>query len=127
MLEFYQKRSWRQIFHSPVALVIAVGLCLLMANIVYGRYTIEREMVTRRDEAQLRLDTLKSRQADLEKKVEYLSNDRGIEAEMRRNFDVARPGEQVVIILDKEKEAEIKPLDKMSDDNVESRWYQFWR
>ena len=98
-----------------------------MANIVYGRYTIEREMVTRRDEAQLRLDTLKSRQVDLEKKVEYLSNDRGIEAEMRRNFDVARPGEQVVIILDKETEAEIKPLDKMSTENTESRWYQFWR
>ena len=126
MLEFYQKRTWRTILHSPVAFVIAVLLCLAMANVVYGRYTIEREMIGKRLEAEKKLEVLINRKAELERKVEYLSNDRGIEAEMRRNFDVARPGEQVVIILDTEPDAVIQPLDKMEGDEAYP-WYQFWR
>lgn len=94
-----------------------------MMSVVYQRYTIEQEMVERREEAEAHLKELESRRADLEKKVEYLSNERGIEAEMRRNFDVARPGEQVVIILDEEKKPEIEPLPKTSE---EEPWYKFW-
>ena len=127
MLQFYQKRTWRIIISSPLAIIVLVLMLFFLARIVYERYTIERAMATRRLESELRLESLVERKAQLQQKVEYLSNDRGIEAEMRLNFDVARPGEQVVIILDKETEAEIKPLDKMSTENAESRWYQFWR
>ncbi len=37
----------------------------------------------------------------LEAKVQYLENDRGIEEELRNRFDVAKEGEQVVILLDR--------------------------
>lgn len=126
MLEFYQKRSWRTILHSRVALGLALLLCLGMAQIVYGRYTIQQEMISKEAEAQMKLTSLETHKADLEKKVKYLSNDRGIEAEMRRNFDVARPGEQVVIILDKEASTTDQPLSKM-DEPPAPHWYEFWR
>lgn len=123
MLQFYQKRSLRGWLHTPVALVILGVIILFMFSVVYQRYTIEQEMVARREEAEAQLQELEERRADLEKKVEYLSNERGIEAEMRRNFDVARPGEQVVIILDEEKKPEIEPLQKTAEDKP---WYKFW-
>ncbi|MBY0537913.1 septum formation initiator family protein [Patescibacteria group bacterium] len=123
MLQFYQKRSLRGWLHSPIALVILGIIILFMMSVVYQRYTIEQEMVARREEAEAHLQELEDRRADLEKKVEYLSNERGIEAEMRRNFDVARPGEQVVIILDEEKKPEIEPLPQTTKDEP---WYKFW-
>jgi cell division protein FtsB len=126
MLEFYQKRSLRTVLHSPLALAIAVVICLGLVRIVYDRYSIEQEMIGKRVEAETKLHELETRKADLEKKVQYLSNDRGIEAEMRRNFDVARPGEQVVIIIDKEATSTVDPLPKMPVE-APSAWYEFWR
>jgi cell division protein FtsB len=123
MLQFYQKRSLRGWLHTPIALGILGVIILFMMSVVYQRYSIEQEMVERREEAEAQLKELEDRRADLEKKVEYLSNERGIEAEMRRNFDVARPGEQVVIILDEEKKPEIEPLQKTTEDKP---WYKFW-
>jgi cell division protein FtsB len=126
MLQFYQQQTWRVLLTSPLALILLALLCLGMLRIVYERYSIEREMAARRFESELQLDALRGRKEQLAKKVEYLSNDRGIEAEMRRNFNVARPGEQVVIILDKEPESTIKPLDVIEQD-TQLPWYQFWR
>ena len=94
-----------------------------MMSVVFQRYSIEQDMVARRMEAAAQLLHLEDRRAELEKKVEYLSNERGIEAEMRRNFDVARPGEQVVIILDAEKKPDIEELTPPVD---EKPWYKFW-
>lgn len=100
---------------------------LFLVRIVYERYSIEREMAQKQLESEAHLESLLERKAQLQQKVEYLSNDRGIEAEMRRNFDVARPGEQVVIILDKEPEAVVEPMQPMNTEESEAPWYQFWR
>ncbi len=123
MLQFYQKRTLRAWLHSPLALGVLGLILLFMMSVVYQRYSIEQDMVARREEAAFQLKQLEVRRAELEKKVEYLSNERGIEAEMRRNFDVARPGEQVVIILDGEKKADIEPLAPIQTDKP---WYKFW-
>ena len=123
MLEFYKKRSLLSWLHSPLALGVLGIIILFMMSVVYQRYSIEQGMVARREEAADQLKQLEDRRAELEKKVEYLSNERGIEAEMRRNFDVARPGEQVVIILDGEKKADIEPLVPIQTDKP---WYKFW-
>ena len=123
MLEFYKKRTLLSWLHSPLALGFLSIILLFMMSVVYQRYMIEQDMVARREEAATQLKGLEDRRAELEKKVEYLSNERGVEAEMRRNFDVARPGEQVVIILDSEKKADIEPLTPIE---IDKPWYKFW-
>lgn len=72
---------------------------------VYERYSIERGAAERRLDAERELQALRAQKAELEKKVEYLNADHGIEAEIRQHFDVARAGEQVVIIVDGESQA----------------------
>ena len=69
---------------------------------------------------------LQAQKNQLQEKVQYLSNERGIEAEMRRNFDIALPGEQVVIILDEKKEEQMAPLPPMPAPTSTKAWYQFW-
>lgn len=124
MLQFYQKRSLRGWLHSTPSLILLGLIILFMISVVYQRYTIASEMAVRQSEVEEQLQDLEARRAELETKVEYLSNERGIEAEMRRNFDVARPGEQVVIILDEVEKNNIKPLDV--PDAKDKPWYKFW-
>ncbi len=81
------------------------------------------------EERRLKLETeaatLEERKNELQKQVEYLSHERGIEAEMRRQFDVALDGEQVVVIVEEETEEEIQPLSSSS--TKKGAWYEFWR
>ena len=64
------------------------------------------------------------RQENLEQEVEYLEGERGIEAEIRKNFDVAREGETVVILTgDSQVEQEVE----VPTDTESPRWYEFWR
>ena len=127
MLNFYQKRSWRTILYSPIALTFLVMISLYLAFVTYNRYVIEREMSSRQLDAENELKILEQRRDTLQKKVDYLSNDRGIEAEMIRNFDVAREGEKVVVILDDvQSTSQIKVL--LPTISTTTRvWYKFWQ
>ncbi len=126
MLEFYQKNSWRSVLRSWWLVGILFVVCVLLAFSVYDRYTIEKEMAARRIEAEKALEGLAERKNEVEEQVNYLKSERGIEAEMRRNFDVAQPDEQVVIILDPETEpSTIEPLPPSPPDTPP--WYIFWR
>lgn len=93
-------RIWPRILYSRITFVVLSIVAVVLSLSVYERYTIEREMASRRSEAEAELEALKTRKLELEEKVKYLSADEGIEAEIRRHFDVAREGEQVVIIVD---------------------------
>jgi hypothetical protein len=44
---------------------------------------------------------------------------------MRRQFDVALEGEQVVVIVEPETGPEIQPLSTSTQETT--AWYQFWR
>lgn len=71
----------------------------ILAISVYERFVIEREMAARRAAAEAELVSAQERKAVLEEKVEYLSAEHGVESEIRRHFDVARDGEQVVVLV----------------------------
>ncbi len=124
MLQFYQKRSWRGVAYSPVTVVLLGLVTIVLGYAVYDRYAIATEMEDRHLAEEAAVAKLREQKAALEKRVEYLSNERGIEAEMRRNFDIALPGEQVVIIMDEPTSTStVTPLPSVSENRP---WYQFW-
>jgi cell division protein FtsB len=106
MLSFNQKRQLRRVATSRIMHGVLLVVCLFTAHSAYGRYAIARDMAERRVAAERELAELETRRAVLKEQVEYITSERGIEAEMRRQFDIAREGERVVIILD---EPEIVP------------------
>jgi len=126
MIDFYQKRKLRKIVNSRYVQGFLLFLVILVAWSAYIRFEIAMEMSERRQAAQAQTEELQMRKDELSEEVEYLSNERGIEAEMRRQFDVALEGEQVVVILDDES-VEVLPLSTSTQSEADAPWYQFWR
>lgn len=118
-----QKQPWKRVLHSRITPFVLAAACLFLAVSVYERYTIEREMAARRIEAEIEREEMRERKHELETKVEYLTAEYGVEAEMRKNFDVAKEGERVVIIVENE-DSGIDPL--TSDEPVEAEEEGFW-
>lgn len=128
VFDFHQKRKIRTILNSPITQGAILSMALLAGWSAYVRFDIAMEMRDRRIQAELQAEALQARKEALEKQVDYLSSERGIEAEMRRQFDVALPGEKVVVIVDdKDKGPEVKPLSTSTKPEEDAPWYQFWR
>ncbi|MCA9358972.1 septum formation initiator family protein [Candidatus Kaiserbacteria bacterium] len=125
MFDFHQKRKIREVINSPFTQGLILVLVLVVGWSAYIRFETAMEMRERREKAEEEVVMLQDRKDSLEEQVQYLSDDRGIEAEMRRQFDVALEGEKVVVILDEKKE-NVEPL-ATSTVETEKKWYQFWR
>lgn len=122
-----QKSPLQHFLDSKIMTALLLVAVVLLSRSVWDRYVIERDMAERRASAESELQELQERHTSLQEEVEYLSHERGIEAEMRRQFDVARPGEQVVVIVDDEREeGEVAGI-ATSTSSQPAPWYQFWR
>jgi len=125
MLDFQQKRKLRTVFTSKVTQVVILLLAFFILMSAYNRFLIAREMAERRILIESEIEALENRREALTTEVKYLSNERGIESEMRKQFDVAQPGEQVVIILENDDNNTIKVEEKASS-TPKRAWYKFW-
>lgn len=126
MFDFHQKRKIRTILNSPITQGVIITLAIMVAWSAYTRYDVAMEVAARRVVAEEQVAALQARKEALAEQVEYLSSERGIEAEMRRQFDVALPGEEVVVIVEDHEEVEFLPLASTTVEE-KRKWYQFWR
>ena len=115
----------RGLLSLPVTRVFLFLVVILIAYSAFTRYQIASEMAERREQAEIDVRELQVQKARLEQKVDYLSTERGIESELRRQFDVTLPGEEVIVILeDEEEELLIEPLSSTTTKG--NPWYIFW-
>ena len=110
-----RKNRIKAIVYSRFTLGILLVLCILLAMSVYEGFSIERDMHARRAVVEAELQALHEREALLEEKVDYLNDERGVEAEIRKHFDVAREGEQVVVLVDKQRPTPSTSSTSLSD------------
>lgn len=125
MFDFYQRRKMKGVLLMPITRILLVIVVLFVAWSALTRYQIASEMAERREKAEEGVQKLRVQKQLLEEKVNYLSDERGIEAEMRRQFDVALPGEEVIVIL--EEEEVVRPLPMPTSTESVAPWYKFWR
>jgi hypothetical protein len=125
MFDFYQKRKLKTVITSRYTQAIILVLTCLVAWSAFVRFQIATEMAERRERLETERTELEIHKNVMQDRVDYLSDERGIEAEMRRQFDVAKEGEQVVVIVEPVAEPEVLPL--ASTTKVDKAWYQFWR
>lgn len=123
MLDFHQKRKLRVLVSSRLVQLLFFVMVIGVLISAFTRYQMAAEMAERRKIEEAAVETLQKRKDDLEKQVQYLSDERGIEAEMRRQFDVALEGEQVVVIIDPPE----SPVPQEVAPEEEPAWYEFWR
>lgn len=125
MFDFQQKRKMRSVFGSSITQGVILIITLFILFSAYNRYLIARDMAERRFAVEAEIHALEERRQKLDEEVKYLSNERGVEAEMRRQFDITREGEQLVILLDEnEKTAENAATDTVP--TTTRAWYRFW-
>jgi len=104
-----KKNWWQRVTASPIAVVVLLGLSVTFAFAVHDRYVVERDMAERRAKTEAELERENNRLNELQKKVEKLNTEQGIESEIRKNFDVAREGETVVVLVE-EDPSMVEPL-----------------
>lgn len=90
--------------HSYITAGVLLLLCVGLSFSVYDRYVIESEVSDRLSEKEAELKETTERKTTLAERVEYLKGEQGVEAEIRKHFDVAKEGEQVVVIVEKERD-----------------------
>ena len=122
-MQFGKKNNYKAYIYSRTVIVVLLVIVITLGLSVYERYVVEREMSGRRIHSEEELQRLEDRKIQLEDRVEYLEGERGIEEEMRKNFDVAREGEQVIILVGEE-----EIVQEQQEREVElAPWYLFWR
>lgn len=100
MVKFQERKKIRKILYSKTAIG---GLALLTALVARGAWQMhEKAAIARaeRAEAERSFAELTERDAGLEASLADLKSAQGLEAEVRRKFTVARPGEEVVVVVD---------------------------
>lgn len=123
-MKFKKRTNYRNYLYSwPVIIFILILVALSVRGVV-ERFIVEREMSERRIHSELKYEQLNIQKVRMEKQVTHLEGDRGIEETIRRNFDVALEGEQVIVLIGEEEVAvdmHTKPTPNIYP------WYIFWK
>ncbi len=100
MLDFQQKRQIKKVIYSRVTIFILFVVVIFLARSTYSIYKKEQLSSANYNETKKEYDSLKERQTMLSSEISSLKTDTGIEEEIRSKFNVAKPGETVVVVVD---------------------------
>jgi len=103
-----RQKLWHRIAFSWVTIVLLILLSLLLARSVFSMYQKNNRARERAQDAQIELTKVEERKALLSKSLEHIKTSKGVEEELRKKFDVAREGEHLLVIVDKEVKPEVK-------------------
>lgn len=129
MFDFYEKRKLKGIIFSRITAGLLFTLAILLSVSAYERYTAELATREKRTASFTELEELKLRAQLLESKVSRMESERGIEEEIREQFDVVKENEQVVVIVDPasartgSSQPEVFPLPPKPS---LLEWFKFW-
>ncbi len=90
-----------RLFGRRLMILILLILVVGVAWGAWGAYKKERESAALRVEAEGQLNDLTVRQIQLDEDIANLQTDRGVEAVLREQYELAREGEGLIVIVDK--------------------------
>lgn len=96
--------------YSRISIFILLALAALLVKGAWNVYGKERDSREALQRSERDLTELRTREAALREELQRLQTAGGIEAEIRKQFQVAKPGERMVVIVGEEGEgAEAAP------------------
>jgi len=99
MREFQRKQHKRRFLYSRFVLLALLIVLALVIKAVWGAYGREQEGTANLERAQNGLAALRARSTELEEKLAHLKTLEGIEAEIREQFQMSKPGEKMVVVI----------------------------
>ena len=124
MNDFQRKRKIRKILYSRGVLFCLFLLLLLVSKATWSLYDKERESRKNLDRVEADLLALSLREEQLKKDITRLRTPEGIESEIREQFQVARPGESMVVLVEDTKEP---PEQTVEERSLISKFFDLFR
>ena len=103
MKEFKKEKS-NSFWHSPLTLVVLFLFLIVFAYNLIGLIEKDRDTVEKKSLMLDEIDSLKKREIMLNNDINKLNTDEGIEDTIREKYQVAKPGEKMVVIVDDKKD-----------------------
>ena len=104
MREFQEKRKFKKIVYSVWLQAILGIIFLTLVFSAVKVYKKSRISVQKFQEIKEEMAGLEKRNAELAAEAARLESESGREGEIRKRFDVAKPGEKILVIVDKNSE-----------------------
>ena len=114
MREFQDKKRVRKFLYSKGVVAVLAVFVLILAHATWGVYQKEQESQTAAAASESELGKLQDRQAVLQSEIARLKTDEGVEEEIRSKFSVAKPGEDLIIIVNPDDATNTQTLPKPS-------------
>ncbi len=102
MKEFQHKRKIKRVLYSKAVIVLLGLVAILLLKPVWNVYQKKVESKNNNQTVEKELGALQDRQAVLASQVTTLTSQAGTEEEIRSKFNVAKEGEKMVIIVDRD-------------------------
>ncbi|OHA16424.1 MAG: hypothetical protein A3C79_02260 [Candidatus Taylorbacteria bacterium RIFCSPHIGHO2_02_FULL_45_28] len=97
----YGNRSlWQKLVSSPFSVIAMVIVVFVLARASFNIYGKVETSAAKLNQAQTNLAKIIEYQADISRKVGYLSTDQGIETEIRTKYHAVKDGEEVAVVVD---------------------------
>ncbi len=101
MREFQERNTIKKRIYSKTTLVILLVVLGLMIHGLYSVYQKEKESRTEVERVKREQVAVEGRYNNIQKGSDDLKSEAGIEAEIRNKFDVVKPGEGVIVVVNK--------------------------
>ncbi|MEN9647218.1 MAG: hypothetical protein RLY57_22 [Candidatus Parcubacteria bacterium] len=99
MLEYQRKQSVKNMLYSKLSIAILLILFVLFAKGAWGMYGKMKTSAEAREGTRKELNVLTERKNNVGDEIARLKTKEGLETEIRGKFNVAMPGEEVLILV----------------------------
>lgn len=122
MREFRSRRHWRKIFLSWPVVVIALVIVLWIFGSAFMEYLKARNAEIARIEVDEELDFIKERLNTLNERINAINSEIGLEKILRERFNIKKPGEHVLIIMDNENQDGLRDDEQQNESFFRNLW-----
>ena len=106
MLEFQEKRKIKSFLSSKITLVVLIIVIGFFFNAVWNLYQKQDITKDNLSKSAAIYENLRSREKMLSLEVEKLKTTEGKEEEIREKYGLVKPGEEVIVVVDKDESAQ---------------------
>ncbi len=96
----FKKSKFNSFWYSPLILLILLCILLFSCYKIFGLLKRERDTAQKKELVLDEISNLNQREKELSKNIGDLETDQGTEKTIREKYQVVKPGEKMVIIVD---------------------------
>lgn len=100
MLDVHQKRKVRSVLYNRITLGVLLVLVVLFMHSTWVVYRKKQTSAEMKNISLRQTEELKARDRELQEQIGRLNTPAGVEQEIRSKFNVAKPQENMVVIVD---------------------------